>query len=127
MKKILAIVLSLLIFAVSVKEIAVFLVFKINQSEIAKTLCINRNTPELKCHGKCQLKKVLKESKQQEEELPHALVESKQLTLFMNSLPRNNPFIKKRKTNLLPLYKNIYTHLLILDVFHPPQFFTFLF
>ncbi|CAN5372771.1 hypothetical protein BH09BAC1_BH09BAC1_17590 [soil metagenome] len=42
----------------------VFLDFQFNQSYIASNLCVNRFRPELKCDGKCYLRKQLSKQEQ---------------------------------------------------------------
>ena len=42
--------------------------FKANQDFIAEFLCINKDKPELGCHGCCQLKKQMKESSDRQQE-----------------------------------------------------------
>lgn len=64
MKKIVAISFALLILATSAKDVLTWASFKVNQDFIAKTLCINRDKPEKKCNGKCQLTKKIAESKE---------------------------------------------------------------
>jgi hypothetical protein len=63
MKLFTAISLAVLVFAVTVKDVLIWSIFKLNQDFIAKTLCINRDKPEKKCNGKCQLTKKIAESK----------------------------------------------------------------
>ena len=55
--------------------------FEINKSFIVKELCENRNRPEMKCEGKCFLKKRLaaaeeKEKKQEQEARSKAAVDA---------------------------------------------------
>ncbi|BDS15095.1 hypothetical protein AsAng_0058790 [Aureispira anguillae] len=66
MKAIFNILLLLLITAQTTKVVVVYVAFKWNQNFIAETLCENKTRPQLKCDGKCYLKKQI--SKQQKEE-----------------------------------------------------------
>ncbi len=68
MKQITATILAILVFAVSAKDVLLWASFKANQDFIAKTLCINRDQPEKKCNGKCQLTKKIAESKKESPE-----------------------------------------------------------
>ena len=47
---------------------AVFVDFQLNKSYIVNSLCENRFTPELKCEGKCYLKKQLNKHQQRDAE-----------------------------------------------------------
>lgn len=40
--------------------------YEFNKAYIAKNLCENRDKPELKCHGKCKLMKLLEKERQKE-------------------------------------------------------------
>jgi hypothetical protein len=51
--------------------------FYLNQSYIAKNLCINRNNPQMHCNGHCQMKKKLSEEDKQNQENPERRVENK--------------------------------------------------
>lgn len=44
--------------------------YHINKTYIAKVLCENKETPQMQCNGKCQLKKQLSASDAQQEKEP---------------------------------------------------------
>jgi len=44
----------------------VFSAFKLNQKYIARTLCENRDKPEMHCNGKCYLAKKIKQAEERE-------------------------------------------------------------
>ena len=76
MKKILVILLTLLVFLQPLSKVWIFVSFKINQDYIAKNLCENRAKPILKCNGKCQLMKKLKQAdKEEEKQTPQTIKE----------------------------------------------------
>jgi hypothetical protein len=57
-------------------KVWIFVSFKINQDYIAKNLCENRAKPILKCNGKCQLMKKLKQAdKEEEKQTPQTIKE----------------------------------------------------
>ncbi len=59
----------LLIFAVSAANFSMAFVyagFKVNQSYISKTLCINRFRPAMHCDGKCYFMRKLKQAEENE-------------------------------------------------------------
>jgi hypothetical protein len=65
----------------------IYINFVANQDYIAKNLCENRNRPEMKCNGKCQLCKRLKaEDKKENKGLP-AMKDLKLFSLY--SSPEN--------------------------------------
>lgn len=59
-KNIMLIVLSLVFFYALFFKSIYFIHFKINQYQIAKQFCENKDKPALKCNGKCHLTKELK-------------------------------------------------------------------
>jgi hypothetical protein len=61
----------------------IYTAFLINQDYIAKNLCENRNAPEKKCCGKCQLeKRMTGEAQNQDAQLPSLLKSIDEITLI---------------------------------------------
>jgi hypothetical protein len=61
----------------------IYTAFLINQDYIAKNLCENRNAPEKKCCGKCQLeKRMTSEAQNQDAQLPSLLKSVDEITLM---------------------------------------------
>ncbi len=123
MKQLLVISLSILILSGTSKDVAIYAAFKFNQSYIAEFLCINKEQPQLKCNGKCQLKDQLEESKEKESETPIPFSESKQFPVYLVSLEKPN-------SDLVPVHDqgiavSLKTNVLrdgFLDaIFHPPK------
>lgn len=63
-RRILAILLLLCLSYQNVARLAIIAWYEYNKEYIAKNLCENRNKPEMKCCGKCYLKKQLKKTEQ---------------------------------------------------------------
>lgn len=59
-----AIFLIVLTLGASVREWAIYGIFRINQDAIAAAFCINQDKPELKCNGHCFLKEKLSADRQ---------------------------------------------------------------
>ncbi len=66
MKAILTSILALLLLLPSIGTLILFTQFKLNQDQIAKTICIQRASPNNSCQGHCQLKKSLKKFEENE-------------------------------------------------------------
>ncbi|WP_199141645.1 hypothetical protein [Pedobacter sp. ASV12] len=66
MKRFLSIFLLVSLIASNFTSSFIYVGFEANRTYIAKTLCENRNRPELHCNGKCFLKKKLKEAEEKE-------------------------------------------------------------
>ncbi len=65
-------------------KLALAFSYEINKEYIAKTLCENRTAPEKKCHGKCQLKKDLKED-ERSQNLPSKQLKEFEVLLFIEN------------------------------------------
>ena len=85
MKKIVVILLTLLVFLQPLSKVWIFVSFKINQDYIAKNLCENRAKPILKCNGKCQLMRKLKQAdKEEEKQTPQTIKEKLEVLYCLN-------------------------------------------
>jgi hypothetical protein len=59
-----------LTFAIFIQTFSTFIIqadFYINQSYIAKNLCVNKDKPMMHCNGKCYLSKKLKQQEKQDQ------------------------------------------------------------
>ena len=94
--------------------------FKYYQKNITKTICINKDKPQLKCNGKCALSKVLKKRQQDEQKNTDLNLVEKQM-IYSNSL--FFPFFLKTSILKSKPFKNIEFLILTLPViiFHPPD------
>jgi hypothetical protein len=63
----LAILLLFSSLSVNLSGLFVFAGFEMNESYIAKELCINKNKPALRCNGKCYLMNKLKQAQDKEQ------------------------------------------------------------
>lgn len=97
--------------------------FYLDREEITALYCVNKDKPELKCDGKCELGKRLSEAKNQEEGQVEITLEELRLVFIeqINLAPLNH----YSKVNLALSYISFYTRNLTqgssLDFFHPPQ------
>lgn len=60
-------------------NIAIYTNFKINQDKIAKTICIQRETINNSCNGRCELQKSLKKLEDNEKKMDNLLKEKAEL------------------------------------------------
>lgn len=75
MKKYIIILLCGLIFLPSMGSMFVYLSFKINQQEIARTICVQRKQIFNSCNGRCELQKSLKKYSDNEKQMQDSLKE----------------------------------------------------
>ncbi len=73
LKQFFLIFLSSLLLFPSFGDIFLFAKFKINQNEIAKTICIQKRIKNNHCKGHCQLRKSLKKFEENERKMDHLL------------------------------------------------------
>ena len=107
--------------------VGVIVQFQINRSYYAEVLCINKNRPELACHGKCVLMQRLQHEFEQSQDAERRTLQNlfdRELTLFCYTnqfLTIENNKIRLFKERLLPVsFCNIMPQTAYKDIFHPP-------
>ncbi len=110
--------------AVSSKDMVIWVGFKLNQNFIARTLCVNRNKPEMHCNGKCFLAKKIAEAKERnaskEAPIPNP-DEQKQIICF---LPKVKALPDEWKVYFLKTgfaEVTFSNQLVFPDIFQPPK------
>jgi hypothetical protein len=102
----------------------VYAKFKINQDEIAKTICIQRKVANNSCNGRCELRKTLKTFADNEKEMQNNLKEKVELVYIQNTDQETAPIvivtISAQKDYLLFNKKPISV---VLSNFRPPTYF----
>ncbi len=102
--------------------------YAINYDYIRTELCENVDEPELKCNGKCHLKKEL--AKEVQEKNP--VSESKKVSyaefnyLFCTAFKAftfDRPLLDVAYKNMIP-YSNLYQREGVYSIFHPPSIFS---
>ncbi|KQB42532.1 hypothetical protein [Flavobacterium aquidurense] len=85
MKKYIIILLCGLIFLPSLGSIFVYASFKLNQQEIASTICVQRKQIFNSCNGRCELQKSLKKYSDNEKQMQDSLKEKLEIVYICNS------------------------------------------
>lgn len=97
--------------------------FYLDREEITALYCVNKDKPELKCDGKCELGKRLAEAKNQEDSKTEITLEELRL-VFIKQVTLA-PLVHYSNVNLALFYISFYTKNLTvgssMDFFHPPQ------
>ncbi|WP_445718125.1 hypothetical protein [Flavobacterium sp.] len=104
-----------------------FLEYIVNYDYIVKELCENKEKPELKCNGKCHLKKEL--AKTAEEDKNTSSSDKKQNVkqeievLFYEDLKSltSNKGVVFTTNKINSVYQNLYALTAIQSIFHPPS------
>lgn len=121
MRQGIAIFFAILMMSVSSKELIQYAAFKFNQEYISAVFCINKDKPEMKCDGKCYLKKTLDTSKEEKQSKTMPPPDEKSLVVFYES---NMPSLL---SGLVSKTKSTFSYLASLsflsekDILHPPE------
>ena len=70
----------------------VFAKFKINQEEIAQTICVQRKLVLNTCNGRCELQKSMKKFEDNEKRMQNNLKEKLELVYIQNTIENNFKF-----------------------------------
>ena len=95
--------------------------FKINQDEIAKTLCVLREQKNNTCNGNCVLKAELKKQAEKEQKHENILKEKIESIYTITQLEYNFNVFKIAETTPIPSFcKLAKTKPILFSIFHPP-------
>lgn len=121
MKRLFIIVLSILILSPSFGSLFVYASFKINQKEIAQTICVQRKSVFNTCNGRCELQKSIKKYADNERKMQDNLKEKSELVYVQSTSEVNFAVIpvleSKENSSILFEKKPIKASNL---TFHPP-------
>ena len=96
--------------------------YYVNTSAFAKN-CENKEVPEMKCKGKCQMMKKLKEEEKKDRQNPERKAENKHEVISSKSFYTTLDYSKE---NLKPAFNLTPAPQIIIgasrDIFHPPSF-----
>ncbi|MBE8728197.1 hypothetical protein [Flavobacterium hungaricum] len=124
MKRLFIIVLSVLILSPSFGSLFVYASFKINQKEIAQTICVQRKSVFNTCNGRCELQKSIKKYADNERKMQDSLKDKLEVVYIQNNTEVNFTAIpvieSKEKSSILFDKKPIGASNL---TFHPPLYF----
>lgn len=124
MKSLFSIVLSILLLLPSFGSFFVYTSFKLNQDEIAKTICVQRKLVNNSCNGRCELQKSLKKYEDNEKKMQNNLDNKVDLVFIQNTV-----FADFKTITVTPIEKpNFYilekkTVSVALSSFRPPSYF----
>ncbi len=86
--------LSAILFLPTFGNMIIYITFKINQDEIAKTICVQRKIANNACNGGCELRKSLKKFDDNERRMDNNLKEKMELVYIKNSIASNVSTLK---------------------------------
>jgi len=108
------------------KPILPVLEYVINYDYISKTLCINKAKPKMHCNGKCHLMKELAKASESEKPISSdkKQVQQENDLLFFEAITsyKSIYFLTTHSQKVTQRYRNLYSYLNTITVFHPPTF-----
>lgn len=123
LKKITALILLITFTAILFERSLIFISYQYNKEYIVKNFCINKDKPELKCDGKCHLKKLLKKSsdKANNEKFPYNELNIRWLDFISgNTISIQNISYKIQINNGI-WFNQFSNSEYIQKIFHPPS------
>jgi hypothetical protein len=102
-------------------KLFVIIDFRVNRNYIAKTLCENRNKPQMHCNGQCVFMKKLKQEEKKDEENPNRRADNQFEAIAENFEP-----FHLKSIDFISLVRNVKPSDRIISPFdyppfHPPQ------
>lgn len=121
MKLLYSIIISTLLLLPSFGNVVIYLTFKVNQDEIAKTLCVKKEVKKNTCNGKCYLAKQLKKGAEKEKQESSNLKEKQELVYTQTASNYNfTPIITIEKTRMMVSRYCEKSKSVAVSIFHPP-------
>lgn len=121
MKLLYSIIISTLLLLPSFGNVVIYLTFKVNQDEIAKTLCIKKEVKNNTCNGKCYLAKQLKKGAEKEKQESSNLKEKQELVYTQTASNYNfTPIITIEKKRMIFSPYCEKSKSVAVSIFHPP-------
>ncbi|GGC41936.1 hypothetical protein GCM10011386_37580 [Parapedobacter defluvii] len=118
MKQVFSFLMMVLSLLVGFQQAIIIMHFNLNQEAIEQEFCVNRNRPELQCHGTCHLKKQLQE-KENTDSAPIGIYQRiDMLAISATGFEAGNVMIEIR--NNISVFKEIYYMEPCLEIFVPP-------
>ncbi|VTR35104.1 hypothetical protein [Sphingobacterium thalpophilum] len=118
MKQVFSVLMMLLSLLIGFQQAILVMHFKLNQVAIEKAFCVNKNKPEMQCHGICHLKKQL-------QKMENSDSDSIGVYQRVDMLPISSTEFETRRLtveiwNGIPMYKEVHYTEPYREIFVPP-------
>ena len=125
MKSILTYCLIVLFLSQAFEVGLIWVQFKLNQDYIAEFLCVNKDKPEMECHGCCQLRKEIAEKEAAHEKQEKSEMPGKPLMFLESRISLLwDVYVKEIHSNS-SYHTSFYAKTPVFAIFHPPKSYTF--
>jgi|SRR5690606_3060628 len=118
MKQFFGVLMMVLSLLVGFQQAIVVMHFKLNQEAIEREFCINKNKPELQCHGVCHLKKQLQKTENSEPASIGVYQRVDMLPISSTEFEAGSLIVEI--WNDIPIYKEIHYTEPCREIFVPP-------
>ena len=122
-KKGLAIVVFISLFTQCIMQLGVIGWYELHKDYIAKTLCENRDKPQLKCCGKCYLRKQLNklDGNNGTKNVPDKIEKSEPVVYILPSIITFSSLQSLSATVRTPVHQRMHSQQIANTIFHPPS------
>ncbi|MCB0428819.1 MAG: hypothetical protein H6585_00780 [Flavobacteriales bacterium] len=94
--------------------------FYLNQDYLEQAFCVNKDKPQMHCHGKCHMKNMLKKEEKKETSPASPFKEKREIQLFSQRNEPNHFADINRVGKTFTPYRPTHSHPHTRAVFHPP-------
>lgn len=95
--------------------------YSVDNQSFTEAFCENKDKPELKCNGKCQMSKLAEQDSSNEQNPNYLENLQREITLFITYSISEEFIAIQNKSLPVFLYKNQYTFLFSTLIPHPPS------
>ncbi|MFC5271761.1 hypothetical protein ACFPIB_14175 [Adhaeribacter terreus] len=116
------ILLSLVILLQPLSKLVLVAEYQVNKNYIAEFFCVNKSKPKLKCEGKCQLSKELKEADAHDKNHPTPVKNLQEVLYFCQATPTFLFHFPTIFNADFPTFSTSEVSPPVFGIFHPPCF-----
>lgn len=104
-----------------------YLEYQANREFIAEVLCLNKSRPQMACEGKCHLNKRIQDFSESDKDTPQTQTAEEEAERFLCPEEVNvaKYYLIRNVSEQIP-YLNFYQHHLLISIFHPPNYFSYI-
>lgn len=107
--------------ATSLKIAGTMSYYILDSENFVELFCVNKDKPELKCNGKCELAKMLQQEKSTPDYPINTELIKSETVLFLCSLDQLNFPISSANESIEVVYSNRYSYKFLSTVEYPPE------
>lgn len=129
LKRILTFLMLVAVLNQTFNTVSTLVAFQVNRQYITEMLCINKNRPELECHGKCVLMQRMQadidKAQAKGQQMLQKLIENEVVLFFEDwilNINHTDPHIDIKNETLISMSDQNHSQSHLSDIFRPPIF-----